>query len=80
MSIYTYIQEDTSKAFTFWLTAAQGGNLEAMSAVASYLDGASVFVFVCVCVLVWVCVGLCVCVCVWVCVCACVCRGVWGCG
>ena len=33
------VAEDNGKAYAFWLAAAQGGSLEAMSAVASYLDG-----------------------------------------
>ena len=33
------VQEDPEKAFSFWLTAAKAGNLEAMSQVANYYDG-----------------------------------------
>jgi len=33
------VQEDPEKAFSFWLTAAKAGNVEAMSQVANYYDG-----------------------------------------
>eukprot|EP00802_Teleaulax_amphioxeia_P008022 Tamp_08030.p1 GENE.Tamp_08030~~Tamp_08030.p1 ORF type:complete len:614 (+),score=141.95 Tamp_08030:318-2159(+) len=33
------VEEDIGRAFAYWLTAAQAGSLEAMSAVASFYDG-----------------------------------------